>query len=94
MHTWQLAEEAAATLRERLSIPLGPIRSKSLSDILAVRRNTFRYRSGRSPLKYGIRLKDDDGEASLVALEKRGTYSRRFELCRMLGDVIWSATTA
>ena len=90
MPPWQLAEEAAATLREQLSIPSGPIRNKSLSDILAVDVNTFQYKPGHSPLKYGIRLKDGDGEASLVALEKRRPHARRFELCRMLGDVIWS----
>ena len=94
MPPWQLAEEAAVTLRERLSIPLGPIRNKSLSDIFAVNVNTFQYRSGRSPLKYGLRLKDGDGEASLVALEKRRPDARRFELCRMLGDVIWSDNDA
>ena len=90
MPPWQLAEQAAATLRKQLSLPPGPVLNKTLSEIFAIDENTFRSRRGRSPIKYGLRLRDGDGDASLVALEKRRTDARRFELCRMLGDVIWS----
>ncbi len=94
MPPWQLAEEAAATLRERLSIPPGPILNKPLSEIFAINVQTFSTKRGRSPLKYGLRLRDGDGEANVVALEKKRSDARRFELCRMLGDVIWSDNDA
>ena len=87
---WQLAEKTAADLRKQLSIPPGPILNGPLGEIFGVNVQTFLTRQGPSRLRYGLRLRDGDGEASLVALGKRRSDARRFELCRMLGDVIWS----
>ena len=87
---WQLAEKAATDLRKQLSIPPGPILNRLLGEVFAINVQTFLTRRGPSRLRYGLRLRDGDGEASLVVLEKRRSDARRFELCRMLGDVIWS----
>ena len=89
---WELAEEAAMNLREKLSIPSGSIKNESLSDILGVSKHTFNYNQKRepSPFKYALRVKAENSEENLIKLTKRRQKSRRFELCRMLGDVIWS----
>lgn len=43
---------------------------------------------------YGLRLREGDGEKNIVALSASWPQGRRFELCRSLGDAIWSGNDA
>ena len=88
---WKRAEEAAGRLRENLAVPSGPIPNRCLRDLLGVSTHHFnRIRSFRS-IPYGVRRGDPDEGTSTVALRASWPEARRFELCRVLGDAIWSA---
>ena len=90
---WLLAVDAAAQLRDRLGVPPGPIRNTRLSEIVGTnvdhlgtrRRSTF-------DIPYALRLRQETG--SKLALRSIWSHTRRFELCRSLGDVIWSGDDA
>ena len=88
---WKRAEEAASRLREKLAVPSGPIPDRRLRDLLGVSTHQFnRIRSFRS-IPYGVRRRDQDHGTSTVALKSSWPQAKRFELCRVLGDGIWSA---
>lgn len=88
---WKLAEEAAGRLRKNLAVPSGPIPNWRLQDLLGVSAYHFnRIRSSRS-LPYGLRRRAPDQGTSTVALRAGWPEAKRFELCRVLGDAIWSA---
>ena len=90
---WRLAVAAANQLRHWLSVPPGPIRNTRLSEIVGTnvdhlktkRRSTFN-------IPYALRLRHETG--SRVALRSTWSHLRRFELCRSLGDIIWSRDDA
>lgn len=88
---WKRAEEAASRLRENLAVPSGPIPDWRLRDLLGVSAHHFnRIRSFQS-IPYGVRRRDPDHGTSTVALKSSWPTAKRFELCRVLGDGIWSA---
>ena len=90
---WLLALGAANQLRHRLGVPSGPIRNTRLSEIVGTnveclktkRRSTF-------DIPYALRLRQETG--SRLALRSTWSHTRRFELCRSLGDIIWSRDDA
>lgn len=89
---WRLATGVARELRQRLQVPAGPIGNPRLSEVLNI--NVDRLANQRiSPrsLPYGLRLRDASGSENRLALRSRWSHSRRFELCRSLGDIIWSS---
>ena len=92
---WEIAEEAAIAVRHGLGAESGPLRNTSLGDLLNVTKEHFRSRAiepaGRH---YGLRLREGYGEKNVVALSARWPQGRRFELCRTLGDAIWSSNDA
>ena len=60
-----------------------------------VSKDGFRGReSEATKLQYGLRLRKGDGGRNVVALCSRWAQGRRFELCRTLGDAIWSGGDA
>ena len=92
---WRLAIGAARELRQRLRVPPGPIRNPRLSEVLNI--NVDRLATQRSsprPVPYGLRLRNESGNVNKLALRSRWSHSRRFELCRCLGDIIWSGNDA
>ena len=90
---WRLAVRAANQLRHWLNVPPGPIRNTRLSEIVGTnvdylgtkRRSTF-------DIPYALRLRQETG--SKLALRSTWSHTRRFELCRSLGDIIWSRDDA
>ncbi len=90
---WRLAVRAANQMRCRLNVPPGPIRNTRLSEIVGTnvdylgtkRRSTF-------DVPYALRLRQESG--SKLALRSAWSHTRRFELCRSLGDIIWSRDDA
>ena len=88
---WIAAEEAAARVREACAIGSGPIPPARLADLLGTTRYSFRQTARAGDRAYGLRLHaDDSGERQRVSLRHRDPRSRRFELCRALGDTLWS----
>ena len=90
MPPWKLAEEAAGRLRRTLAVPCGPIPNGRLRDLLGVTQRFDHIRSFPS-IPYGIRRRDPDHGTSTVALSANWPEAKRFQLCRVLGDAIWSA---
>ena len=90
---WRLAVRAANQLHHWLNVPPGPIRNTRLSEIVGTnvdylgtkRRSTF-------DIPYALRLRQETG--SKLALRSNWSHTRRFELCRSLGDIIWSRDDA
>ena len=92
---WETAEEAAMAVRHRLGIRNGPLRNTRLSELLNTPKEVFGSAGSESAgLHYGLRLREGRGESNVVALSARWTHGRRFELCRALGDAIWSGSDA
>lgn len=88
---WQAAESAATKVRRALGNIEGPLKNTRLAELLNVSREVFRSKeSATSKLAYGLRLRNVDQERNVVALRARWSHDRRFELCRALGDAIWS----
>lgn len=88
---WQLAVDAARDVRHQLQVPRGPIRNPRLSEMLSLNVDqlaTQRRSPGRIP--YALRLRMESGDGNRLALRSHWSHGRRFELCRSLGDVIWS----
>ena len=85
---WALAEQAAASLRAELCLT-GPIGNQALADILGVSCNAIEA-EGAPDLPYGLRMANGDGKHSRIALQATRPQARRFELCRHLGDMVWS----
>lgn len=88
---WQLAVRAASQLRQHLRVPPGPIRNPGLSELLGISIDRLATQRVLPPsVPYGLRLRNASGNANRLALRSRWAHSRRFELCRSLGDIIWS----
>ena len=88
---WKRAEKSAIAVRESLGVKGGPMGNKRLSELINVSSDFFRSRkSDPINLKYGLRLREGDKQSDLVALSSRWPQARRFDLCRVLGDSIWS----
>ena len=87
---WRLAEEAAGKVRENLSIPTGPVPNWRLRDILGLSTHHFRQIRSFTSIPYGIRQRDLDAQTCTIALSAGRREAKRFHLCRVLGDAIWS----
>ena len=88
---WALAEEAAGMVRQNLSVPSGPIANRRLRDLLGVSTYDFSDIRSFTSIPYGIRRRDSDNPTCTVALKAGRIEAKRFQLCRVLGDAIWSA---
>ena len=88
---WRLAVGVASELRQGLRVPPGPIRNPRLSEVLGINIDRLATQRNWPPsVPYGLRLRDASGNVNRLALRSRWAHSRRFELCRSLGDIIWS----
>jgi hypothetical protein len=88
---WQAAEIAARAVRMALNLEEGqPLWNKNLAEICGTSPTIFSrsYRNDSNTFPYGLRCRKQ-GEDRIVFRTTNQT-SRRFELARFLGDVIWS----
>lgn len=85
---WEAAEQAAASLRTELSV-VGPVLNRLLGDIFGVAPRVLRQQSG-PPVPYGLRMREETGDGSRMSLNTVRSQARRFELCRSIGDIVWS----
>lgn len=88
---WELAEHAAAELRQHLNMPHGPIRARAFSQILEVRwTDLLDAPAAGAQIPYGATLNNGNGHRRCALHSTRGRSSqRRFELARALGDAVW-----
>ena len=92
---WSLAVNTADRLRHRLGVPSGPLRNTRLSEIVGINVDHLKTpRRTSFDIPYALRLRDDASRASRLALRSAWSHSRRFELGRSLGDIIWSGDDA
>ena len=88
---WSMALKAAAEYRDHLYMPAGPIRNTRLGEVVGV---DSRYLSAKRAaivdIPFAVRVRERSGSGSHVALRTKWSTSRRFELCRCIGDVVWS----
>ncbi len=92
---WEIAEMAAARVRQGLGAEGGPLKNTRLAELLRTSKYNFRSSESKSTrLRYGLRLRKGDRGKNVVALNAPRPQGRRFELCRTLGDVIWSGNDA
>jgi hypothetical protein len=87
---WVVAERAALRVRNALGVDPGPLRNKKLSEVLKTGADAFRSTGADSNLAYGLRLKTKGHRSDSIALQTKWSHDRRFELCRALGDAVWS----
>jgi hypothetical protein len=86
---WMIAEDAAAQLRQALGRHKGPLRNKAFSEIFSASwTDLIKADPTASKLAYGARLKESETKERL-ALQTRNGRDRRFELARVIGDVVW-----
>lgn len=86
---WRWGEDAAIAVRKALGVPMGVFHSQAFSDLL----QTPWDQLAKAPatayrLPYGALVRQGSANASL-ALQMRPPALRRFELARMVGDMIW-----
>ena len=86
---WRLAEDAARQLRDHLGIPTEPLRNRALSEVVGFD-VAGKIRLAQRDARYGLRLRDAREDLHRISLSKSWPPSRRFEICRALGDVFWS----
>lgn len=90
---WRFAVRVANQLRHWLVVPPGPVRNKRLSEIIGTNVDCLRTkRQSTFDIPYALRLRQETG--SKLALQSAWSHTRRFELCRCLGDIIWSRNDA
>jgi hypothetical protein len=89
---WELAEDAAFSLRAALGLKKGPLRNKILAEVLGTSADHLKGTTSTvgAVLPYGLRLTSDDGLRHRIAVRSRWSHDRRFELARALGDAIWT----
>ncbi len=85
---WEAAEQAAASLRAELSL-VGPVLNRRLGDVFSVAPRALRQQVG-PPLPYGLRMREETGDGNRISLGTFRSQARRFELCRSVGDMVWS----
>lgn len=92
---WVVAESVAGQVRAIAGIPQGPLHNQRLADLLGVTTKFFREPAHRFSHAYGLRLDERGGGArQSVSLRSAWPEGRRFELCRALGDAVWSRDEA
>lgn len=86
---WQAARVAAGELRQALSIPPdGPITSVRLTDLLTADARLLREAQAASPTITAGYRPDGSGRRLSVMLKSRYETGRRFEIARILGDLM------
>ncbi|MBV9087711.1 MAG: hypothetical protein JOY79_09520, partial [Acidobacteriaceae bacterium] len=90
---WEVAEDAARELRQRLGMPHGPIRAQAFSQVLGVRwPDVIDAVATAARLPYGTTMESTHNRRRCALRSARGrSAQRRFELARALGDAVWDS---
>ncbi len=88
---WVAAENAADHVRALARIDGGPLTNERLADFLCIRKEVFQKTPHNGNRAYGLRLVEGEStKLQSVSLRSPWPQARRFELCRALGDALWS----
>ncbi|MBX3563591.1 MAG: hypothetical protein KF730_03335 [Sphingomonas sp.] len=91
---WELAESAAAQVRELIGLDHGPISDAAFANMLLTRWETLKEATATARrLPYAARLRTR-GTSEKVAIQSSTVVDRRFEIARLLGDAIWTNQSA
>jgi hypothetical protein len=87
---WHLTEEIGHFVRKRITLMHDPITSPRLAELADIDPAALKSDGDLTDLEYALRVTNPAGKGDRFAFRKRWSTSRRFELCRAIGDVIWS----
>ncbi len=88
---WKAAEDSAQRVRMEMGVSIGQVSDNLLSELAGISEKALRPPiQQQSGLIYGLRLRNAQGSRNRVAFRNRAHTGRRFELCRAVGDAIWS----
>lgn len=88
---WVVAEEIAARVRQAAGLAPGKVSNSDLAVVLGTPKWALHKAPRGLDRPYGLRLHTDDApESHRVSLRAHLAVSRRFELCRALGDTLWA----
>ncbi|MCP3733237.1 hypothetical protein M9978_22795 [Sphingomonas sp. MG17] len=91
---WELAESAAAQVRDIIGLDHGPIGNEAFGHMLLTRWETLKEASATArKLPYAARLRTR-ATSEKVAIQSVNLIDRRFEIARLLGDAIWTEQSA
>lgn len=86
---WQMAEKAAANLRQLIGVPKGVFKHAALEETFKIRWSDLKTATATARrLPYGARVGNSESKVHL-ALQTSRPYDRRFELARQFGDAVW-----
>jgi len=83
---WERGSDAARRFRSARGLGLDPIDSDQLADLIGLDSQALRDKSDLTWLPAGIAIRDESGLK--VLLRSRNRRSRRFELARLIGDLV------
>lgn len=86
---WITAEGSAGELRKLLVPKGGRLSDRKLLDLVGLDVRALDQDKGSTNLAYGLRLKEKGNGKHRVLFKSRWKSSRRFELARAIGDVVW-----
>ncbi len=85
---WQMAEAAAAELRDIVGVQHGRLDHDFLAGIFKARWEELKSATATArQLPYGARMAE--GSGCRLSLQTRTSHDRRFELSRVFGDAVW-----
>lgn len=84
---WQVGQRAARAVRQQIGNHNEPLSNRQLADLIAISPEVLASPAGRAPLSFSFR--DDPARANIV-LRSRWETGRRFDLARLVGDVVAS----
>jgi hypothetical protein len=87
---WRLAEEIGHFVRKRITPRHDPITSHRLAELVGIKPVALTGEGPVPSLEYALRVTKPVGKGDHFAFRKRWPTGRRFELCRAMGDAIWS----
>lgn len=85
---WQKGINAARTLRKTLDLGEKPIKNNKICETLGITKNDFKKLSSNASLPVSIGMNLSENRWSILPRRKKSETSQRFELSRLLGDVI------
>jgi hypothetical protein len=91
---WQMAESAAAQVRDMYGINHGPLGNETFANLLLTRWETLKTATATTrALPYAARLRTGDTREK-IAIQSTNPIDLRFEIARLLGDAIWTRDSA
>lgn len=89
-HPWQRGTELARLAREQWGLGNKPIKNKELADILET--NSSHFQGDAINIRIPVAVRKGNNGTFDIYLNSRNSTTRRFGLCRIIGDHLYSST--